>query len=254
MLGDEKEDKVAELLGGLQRVDAPAGFEDRVMSRIKGSPTGERSRGPTFRLGLKFAAPAAALLLIGLIFVLLGGREPDITLVPPVQDGPVSPPRSEEIPSNTETAAVGSPSSDEASRTPKTNRSRISNGTARPRSSVSSEDMAVQGPGETFTPPGLDSRPRGIDPTNVSPGGGVGVRDVLSFIGIAADCGQDGCRVTSLSNGSLADRAKLNVGDRIVSIDGRPINGSTAFAGPTSFKSFQVVRGGRTIALSLTSN
>ena len=112
----------------------------------------------------------------------------------------------------------------------------------------------MQGPGETFTPPGFDPRSRGVDSSKVPNGGGVDIHEVLSFIGVAADCGQDGCRVTSLSNDSLADRAKLNVGDRIVSIDGRPINGSTVFGGPTSFKSFQVVRGRRTITLSLSSN
>jgi hypothetical protein len=251
---DGMEERIEELLGGLQKVDAPVGFEERVMRRITGSGSGERSRGPALLLALKFAVPAAVLLLMGAMFVFFGGREPDVASVPPVLEDQIVTSHSEELPQTTETALLGSASSDQMRRSPKVSASRLSNGSVGPRSRVNSEDIALQGPGETFTPPGLDARVRNVDPSTVPPGGGGNIRDVLSFIGVSADCGHDGCRVTSLSNGSLADRAKLNVGDRIVLIDGRPINDSTSFSGPTSFKSFQVVRGGRSINLSLRSN
>jgi len=253
MQRDGMEERIEELLGGLQKVDAPLGFEERVMRRITGSGSGERSRGPALLLALKFAVPAAVLLLMGAMFLFFGGREPDVASVPPVPEGQIVTPHSEELSQTTETASLGSSSSDQTPRSPKASASRRSNGSTGPRTGVNSEDIAVQGPGETFTPPGLDARVPNVDPSTVPPGGG-NIRDVLSFIGISADCGRDGCRVTSLSNGSLADRAKLNVGDRIVLIDGRPINDSTSFSGPTSFKSFQVVRGGRSINLSLGSN
>ena len=251
---DGMEERIEELLGGLQKVDAPLGFEERVMRRITGSGSGERSRGPMLLLGLKFAVPAAVLLLMGAMFVFFGGREPDVASVPPVPEGQIVTSHSEELPQTTETASLGSSSSDQMPGSPKASASRPSNGSAGPRPGVNSEDIALQGPGETFTPPGLDERVPNVDPSTVPPGGGVNIRDVLSFIGVSADCGHDGCRVTSLSNGSLAQRAKLGVGDRIVSIDGRPINDSTSFSGPKSFKSFQVVRGGRTLTLLLTSN
>jgi hypothetical protein len=254
MQRDGMEERIEELLGGLQKVGAPVGFEERVMRRITGSGSGERSRGPALLLSLKFAVPAAVLLLMGAMFVFFGGREPDVASVPPVLEDQIVTSHSEELPQTTETALLGSASSDQMRRSPKVSASRLSNGSVGPRSRVNSEDIALQGPGETFTPPGLDARVRNVDPSTVPPGGGGNIRDVLSFIGVSADCGHDGCRVTSLSNGSLADQAKLNVGDRIVLIDGRPINDSTSFSGPTSFKSFQVVRGGRSINLSLRSN
>ena len=85
---DGMEERIEELLGGLQKVDAPVGFEEGVMRRITGSGSGERSRGPMLLLGLKFAVPAAVLLLMGAMFVFFGGREPDVASVPPVVSVP----------------------------------------------------------------------------------------------------------------------------------------------------------------------
>ena len=254
MRREEEEEKVASLLGGLERIEAPAGFENRVMRHIAKVAAGEEHHRPALLLVLKFAAPAAALLLMGAMFAYFADREVSNASVPPVQDLQLAVAKLDDAPpSNASVAAANTPSGRPV-RAPGVNTSRPSGGALPARSGVTSEDFTVQGPGEIYTPPGLDPRPRNVDPSTVSPGDGIKVGEVLSFIGISAACDGGGCRVTSLSQGSPAERAKLNVGDRIVSIDGRPINVSTAFSGPTSFKTFQVVRGGRTMNVPLSSN
>ena len=256
MRREEQEEKVAALLGGLGRIEAPAGFEDRVMRRIAEPAPAQGYGRPGLLLGLKFAVPAAALLLMGVLFVFFGDREVDNALVPPVQDGQSGPVKGSDVlqPANVTVASANPASSAQPARSPGANAARSPNAPPLPHPGGGSVDIAVEGPGETITPPGLDPRPRNIDPAAVSQKGGVRIGDVLSFFGVGADCGGDGCRVTSVSKGSLAERAKLSVGDRIVSIDGGTINAATAFSGPTAFKTFQVVRGGRTLNLSLSSN
>jgi len=254
MGSEEQEEKVASLIGRLGRIEAPAGFEQRVMTRI-GELNAGAERRPTFLLLLKFAAPAAALLLMGALFVFFGDRGVNVTSVPPVQDGAISVAKTDNV-QQTDGAgsAAGAPLTGNQNPTSRANAGRHSKRNSRSRSSIGSEDIAVEGPGETITPPGLDPRPRNIDPSTVSPNAGSKVGDVLSFVGINAACGGDGCRVTSLSKGSLAERAKLNVGDRIISIDGRVLDASSAFSSPPTFKSIQVVRDGSIINLSFTSN
>ena len=255
MRREEQEEKVASLLGGLDRIGAPAGFENRVLGRIAEAKVGERYRRPALLLVLKFAAPAAALVIMGLMFVFFGDREVSNASVPPVQDGQIAPAKLDDVPpSNGSIASANTSPSDQPARTQGINVSRPAGGARPARSGVTSEDFTVQGPGEIYTQPGLAPRPRNVDPSTDLPGGSVKVGEVLSYIGISAACDGDGCLVTSLSHGSLAERAKLNVGDQIVSIDGRPINASTAFGGRTSFRTFQVVRGGRTLTVPLPSN
>ena len=255
MRREEQEEKIASLLGGLGRVDAPHGFESRVMRRIaEGEPAAE-TRRPVLLLVLKFAAPAAMLVLMAMLFVFFGDREVSNALVPPVQESntPVAPTAAEAPATIDSTLASTSPVVPRPTAQPPVNSAALPQPASPPR--VMSEDFAVQGPGETITPPGLDPRPRNIDPSSAMPkANGVPVSEVLSFLGVNASCGDEGCRVTSVSAGSFAQRTGLAAGDRIVSIDGRSVNASARFTGTTSFKTFQVNRGGRTLNLSLTGN
>ena len=255
MRREEQEEKIASLLGGLDRVDAPHGFETRVMRRIaEGEPGGEMHRS-VLLLVLKFAAPAAMLLLMGMFFVFFGDSEVSNAIVPPVPESnaPIAPEGSEALRAVDGTLAATSPSEQRpAAQQPVNSPPR-----KRPASSpqIMSEDMAVQGPGETIRPPGFDPRPRNLDPATVTPkGGGLKLTNVLNFLGVNAACANDGCRVSSVSKGSFADRAGLAAGDRIISIDGRAVNATTEFSGQASFKTFQVDRGGRRLSLSTKPN
>ena len=255
MKREEHEDKVTSLLNAMERIDAPVGFENRVMSRITEANASDDPHRPVILLFLKFAGPAVMLLFMGVAFVFFGDREVSTALVPPLEEVQTVPVTSDgPVPAQNSVAASSTIVPDPSVRTPVANTARHSEGSTASRPGVRSEDMAVQGPGETYAPPGLDPRPHNVDPSTVTANRGVKIADVLSFIGISTVCGDDGCRVTSLSKGSLADRARLIVGDRIISVDGRALNASTSFSGPTSFKTFQVVRGGRTLNLSLSSN
>lgn len=245
---DREEEKVASLLGALDRVGPPAGFESLVMRRIAESSGGPAASRPVFMLVLKFAAPAAMLLLMGMLFVFFGDREVSIGSVPPVRDGELAPAKLEQpSPANGSIAsAISAPV-----RTPVANVARDGSNAA--PSGGSSEDIAVSGPGETLRPPGIDPNPRNVDPSDVTRSGGVKLPEVLSVLGISSTCAADGCRVNSVSQASVAG-GKLGAGDRIVAIDGRPVNDATTFSGRTSFGSFQVVRDGRTMTVSLGPN
>lgn len=254
MLREEKEKEIASILGGLERVEAPTGFETRVMHRIMQAGPRQKDRGPSLLLVLKFAVPAAALLLMAML-VLFSGREVDVTSVPPIRDGQTAPVRMEDsAPTNLAAATVNSSLPDRPARTSRLKAVRKPGGYAHSRPEVNSEDMAVQGPGESFAPPGLDARPRNLDPSTIPPGRRVDIRDMLSFMGVSAACDLHGCRVASLTKGSLAERARLNVEDRIVSIDGRAVGASTSFTGPMVFKTFHVVRAGRTLNVEISPN
>ena len=255
MRREEQEEKIASLLGGLERVDAPHGFESRVMRRIaEGEPGGGTNRS-VLLLVLKFAAPAALLLILGMFFVFFGDSEVSNASVPAVQEsnGQVAPPAAAEAPRTVDQAlAAASPSEQRpATQQPVNSPPRKRNAASQPQ--IMSEDLAVQGPGETIRPQGLDPRPRNIDPSTVR-SGSIKLTNVLSFIGVNASCGNDGCRVSSVSKGTFADRVGLAAGDRIISIDGRAVNAATEFSSQASFKTFQVDRGGRTLSLSTKSN
>ena len=250
---EEQDEKIASLIGGLERVDAPHGFESRVMRRVAERGSEGEFRQPVFFLVLKFAAPAAMLLLFGTFFIFFGDREVSTSLVPPVQevDKTIAPTRTDDAPPINGTLAAAAPSDQRpAIQQPAS--------TSRPQPSSSprimSEDFAVQGPGEVLTPPSLDQGPKNLDPGPASPKGGVTVKDLLSNLGANASCGADGCRVSSVTRNSFADRAGVAAGDRIVSIDGRAVKAGTEFSGSSHFKTFQVVRDGRLLNLSHSSN
>lgn len=250
----EQEVEVERLLGGLERIDAPAGFEGRVLRKIATTKGANYVERPILMLVLKFAAPAAMLLLLGIFFVYWGDREVNTALVPPVQEIPGVTESTHE-PSVSTPAAGGVLASDQNVRGQGVNGARPAGSPPPLRPSVTSEDFALQGPGETVTPPGTDPHPRNIDPSMVSPRqNGIKVGDLLTMIGISSTCDNSGCRVMTVSPGGLADRSKITAGDRIMSIDGKAIKASTSFTGQISFKTIQVMRGGRAVNVSLASN
>ena len=247
----DEEGKVADLLKGLERVEAPAGFEQRVMRQIASSGGRGAMRRPVFLLVLKFAAPAAMLLLMGVLFVTVGDREVSVGLVPPVQEDQLAP--APVVPDPTGTGAVAAVNAPAVKASPA--------GSAKPQNSPNVEEyplvenMAVEGPGETRRPPGSDPKPRSLDPSAAMPKDrGLSVGDVLSFLGATSSCGADGCTVRAVSANSVAGRSSIKAGDRIVAIDGRRVDGATVFTGVTSFRSVEVFRDGRSVTIQLTLN
>lgn len=251
MRREDDEEKVAALLGGVGRIEAPAGFEQRVMRRI--AEGGEPSvRRPAIMLALKFAAPAAVLLLMGTLFVFFGDREMDSALVPPVSDGQLVP-AALDVP--TEPAATPASSEQAQLKTPAANTAKPNEKPAGSATEITSEDFTAKAPDEPIRIPGIDTRPMEVDRSAVAPrGDGVKIGEVLSMLGVTSSCGRDGCRVTAVSPGSLAARGNLSAGDMIVSIDGRAVNSSTVFAGPTSMRTVQIVRGGQSVTIPLGAN
>lgn len=247
----EQEEKIASMLGGLERTEAPSGFETRVMRRIAEAKESKGLGRPVLILFLKFAAPAAMLLLVGLFLVIVGSGDVNTGAVPPVQDSPAQ--RTQVNDSAIANGVVASiaPKTEQTKSSSETTANRKGNVPTSDQTGVNSADFAVQGPGETYRPLGIDPRPRNVDPSVVSPPkGGVPVAEMLQMIGVDSKCARDGCLVASVRKGGLGERVKVLPGDLIVKVDGRKTDGSTNFSGTFALKSFEVVRDGRAITLT----
>ena len=249
-----EDDKISKLLGGLENVEAPLDFERRVMKRIAERRGADSDQRPVILIVLKFAAPALILLVIGGFLVFFEQREIDTASVPPVREAPMTAAR-EPGPLPDETGAVepSAPVTMDADQASTKDALRSDDGGGNSRRNVTSEDFAVKGPGETYTPRGFDPNKRSVNSTNAAPNKGtIELGEALSMIGLSTSCGADGCMIGSVADGSLAARAGVLAGDRIISIDGNTIKGVTQFKGRASFKLFQVVRGSSVINITLS--
>lgn len=243
------DDKISALLGNLERAEAPEGFERRVMNRIADKGGVQYGRRPLILLALKFAVPLVLLIVIGGFLAVFNSRGPDTAAVPPVSEVASGPTASRE-PARPDPVSPDAANPEPSVRSVPGGNRKSNPGNSSKGPAIRSEDLAVEGPGETYTPPGIAGTKNAASPGS----GGVPVQEVLGMIGAVSACGGDGCTVSSVSRGGLAERAKLAAGDRIISIDGRKVSAGTVFTGATTFKSFQVLRDGRMLNLSLSSN
>lgn len=247
MRREEQDEKIASMLGGLERVDAPGGFESRVLRRIaEKAPGGEFDR-PVLLLMLKFAAPAAMLLLMGLFFVFFGSSEVSNALVPPVQE-PNTPmaPATTEAPLSIDGALASILTTESPSVQPPINAAR-----PKPASKpgIMSEDFAVQGPGETFRPDvPPPTQEAGIPSRRFLP------VQLLDIIGIQGGCTPANCSVRAVRSNSPAEKAGARESDVVVSIDGRPVDAMHVYAAEKpEISSITVRRDGKIVRLQLNN-
>jgi len=244
MRREEQDEKIASLIGGLERVDAPHGFESRVMRRIAETGPGGEVQRPVLLLMLKFAAPAAMLVLMGMFFVFFGDREVSNALVPPVQElnTPVVP-AATEAPLPVEGAlASASPSGPRPAGQPPVN-------TVRPKPASSpriiSEDFAVQGPGETLRPEGVVPSPE----TGVPRSRRFSPVQLLDIIGIQSACSPFNCNVRKVRPSSVAARSGVLEGDVVISIDEISIDSPHLYSERPEMQSITVRRNGQIVKI-----
>ena len=265
LAGDDRQ--IANLLGALPRVDAPKDFDFRLKARIAKGRTSPALGPFSLPVWVKFAAPAALLLLVGILFVTLSGRDagtdrneitaqaaaekpagttapliaaaPDIASVqpeaaPPVDVAQPAPPARAAIVQRTSMRKV-SP----ARPAPDTN------------DGGGSIDRAVRGTSTTILPRGISITPvnTAVTPQGFDTASKVSVSDVFSQLGIDAEY-SNGWVVKTVRDRSVAGTAGLRSGDVIEAVDGKPISevdGKRGFNG----RVLTVRRGDQSVKLTL---
>ncbi|HMO81757.1 MAG TPA: hypothetical protein PKD24_13285 [Pyrinomonadaceae bacterium] len=272
-MNNEKNNKadevISDLLSGLPRIEAPPGFGKQVMARIAAG--GPSATSPFWFLSsMKVAIPLLLMIFVGAyLFV----QSPDTES----EQGPLAAQseRSAELPS-IESAAKeeepfpadvdvsesrsdsvlpveGSPAKESAFRR------RIETGTrqarrAGPRTETNVPETANEGgsidrtitrpPESMILTPDLDGAI--LDPREV-PGfetvGEFKPADILRIMGIRAEFGENGWRVTSVDTLASGRRSRVLVDDIIEAIDGVPIGRDTVFKGKVTIRTLQIRRG-----------
>jgi hypothetical protein len=255
----QSEERVAELLGGLERVNAPENFESRVRSRLSVAPTGSGGLG-----FLKLAIPTAALAAIALFLFVSGYLNRDISDDVVVDSNTLVVPE-------TRTAQEGAPNDRPAAsqaQVPAQEQAAIQpvNSNALPVNSLRRKGVAADrsndAPGsydigsnsnETIvTPPGFNtnSRPRGdanMERQMRRPT--IAVTDVLRYTGVNAEFRGGECVVNSVVSKSVAERVGVKAGDVIVSLNDIRLGSGTGFPSGVDLRSITVRRGGSTVVL-----
>jgi len=248
------------MLRMLPRISAPEGFDESVRLRIAEKSAGSAKGLSTsaWPLVIKFGFPAATLALIAIYLFL--PQMPDRMAVLPIADqigGRVAETRRIEAGSD---LMSGNKSVREANlpleltRAVNRRSSNVSgNSTSRDAApGGGSLDSAISQPDPPLMPPGLDGAPKALK-TDTPAGAGNSIRtgEILTMLGISANCGPQSCDVRSVAAGSFAAGAGVLAGDKIVEIDSAPIAPDFSAKGAVTVKSLTILRDGRKISLAL---
>ena len=268
---DAESRKVAELLSGLTRVEAPSNFEFGVRARIaEGAPSGRSILFPA----LKLAAPLSLVLLVAVIVVFYPTspnvdtvKVDDPSSITAPSEAPSTAVRSE-VSNNSE--RVSGPHAPESPGEPVANppvpheikptvARHDSNTGRRPRTggvdnpSGGASRVDALKPANTINPPEFRATNRSTQNSNSGSQTDIPVREVLGIIGVSADPGDDGWKVTSTVDGSIARKSGIQSGDVIEAIDGRDVTSSTTFKGAFGGKTIRVRRDGKSLDVKLTN-
>ena len=254
-LETSKEGEVSELLGSMERVEAPVGFERRVLDRIASADKPAGLDRTMLLLGLKFSVPAVVLIVLGVFLVYFNAKTPDTAQLPEVIDtftentgqmpqSPASNTTTVSGTSQTELAAAENRTNSNAER-PGANRN--ANGQ---RTGGGSEDMAVSPSGDPLYPPGINPNIR-LSPETAPTQGSIAPSSILAILGIKSACSSVGCRVTGVQANSIGSRAGIMTGDLVEAIDDRPIDSNHTFSGSVNVRMLRINRDGKTITVEL---
>ena len=237
------EQRVAELIGTLRQVDAPANFDTRVRARIA-----ERRGGKSaisWRPVLAGVVAVAVLAFVGFLVLRSlnsgAGTPPrEIANAGAAAPTPVAPNQSA-IAAPTPAATQDNPSSIAATKPPMVNNNAV------PRQSGGSFDEAMKG-SRTLSPRTLDPSPRRPNDTGAL-GGQIPVTMLFEAIGVHASWSAGGWRVDSVDSKNVAGRAGIKQGDVIEALDGQPVGEKTTFKAVVTGKSVRVRRDGTVLDL-----
>ena len=248
----ESDERIANILGDLKRVEAPENFEYAVRARIaRGEP--KESVG-SFAI-LKVAIPAAALGLLAIFLYSAGYLSSDIG--PNLVKDPTV--RNAEQPNVAVTAEPNGAVPTEQPEQKFEIASHQSNSNVKSRVGTDQPSKVSNG-GGSIDSAGNDVkviRPPGFDPDQKRPGReqdlntqrAIPVQNILQMVGIDAEFRGARCIANSVTDKSPAERAGVKSGDVIEAMNDIPITPSTAFKGGIVVESIRVNRAGRSIKL-----
>lgn len=241
IIGETGDAKVSGLLKKLDRIEAPTDFNAQVMARLA---AGRRREGGTLfwwfsRIALPITGMACFALVIWFASVPApGDLKADVVL--PETRSTSAPNIIIDEPSPYE-AGNQRVANDYQKPRPKTKRV-----AATPEARPTSRDFAVtEGAAKT---PGSNSNSSGSgfsDPFVFE------IRDVLRDLGLETDDAGDRLVVRSVRANSVAERAGIQAGDRIETMDDRRITKNTRFDSKVEFTTLTVFRNGRQIVVAL---
>jgi membrane-associated protease RseP (regulator of RpoE activity) len=247
----DHEKTVADLLGSLQRVEAPTNFDARVRSRI--------AQGmPSSRAGWLMPSAAAvslgAVLLTAMVFVYFRGPDAQIADATQPEIAPVivsespnpqfaltrepEPPIINNVPAPPVVAEKG----DAPVPRPKT--------APGPKGGDTYYDRALRPEKDPIVPFGTSATPE----ANIRPPGRVikvSAREVLQLIGLDAEFRDGGWLVQKVSENSMAARSGVRNGDVVEAIDDTKIAGNTTFENGFNGKNLTVIRNGNRQTISI---
>ena len=264
LTGDEK--KLAEMLGGLRRVEAPGDFDMHLKAKIaRGRAAEPRSRG--LFPALRYAAPLSAVLVLAGFVGFSGILEFDGEGVPAVaQESVVSQPETDERTAITEPSVVSEQPAAEVPAAVAVQQREVAGRARRqairtsgrievkqPEPEGGSKVETLKGPVDVLLPRGFEAAVPSLPakPDGFAQSSKVTVREVLSLIGIDAEFAGGGWKVRSAAAESVASRAGIKAGDVIESLDGAPLAENTVFTGNFTGKSMKVIRGGSPVTVEL---
>jgi hypothetical protein len=259
------EARVAEMLGGLRRVEAPGDFEFYVKARIAQAAPADITPSPLFGR-LKIFAPLALVLMVaGFVgFNEFFSSRPNNGTV--VAEQPHIEEPTKQFQQGDSVAAVPEPNNSltqpEANRD-NSDRDEVASGprgSDRARKTIGNSDtgggsktVAGRGTSAVINPPGINPNP----PTNeasATPPEGIAkttAREFLSLLGIDAEPGTGGWKVTSFKANSPADHSGVKTGDLIEALDDRKLEADSAFTGNFVVKTLKVLRDGKSLTIVL---
>lgn len=252
------EQKVSLMLSGLKRVEAPKDFDFHLKARIaKGRP--EEIRPASLFPILKYAVPLALVLFVSAGILLRSSynswetptvaeantsSQPSLpTNVAGPSDPAVIVPQPSVVASDKgRTSIVGT---DDAATGSKT----LADGGS--RDFIRQPEVPLGQPGgnsavKAITAP-TPRNPRGMEQKKYT------AREGLEFLGIEADFENGNWMVKSLKPNMAGDQVGVKAGDRVIALDGKPIDDKTEFDGGVSVTTIRVSRDGKTLDLDSKS-
>jgi hypothetical protein len=256
------DEKIAGLLGGLKRVEAPGDFEFRLKARMANAEP-PRTESQWMPMLVRYAVPMALLIAIaGLMFV-NSGTSPENVVVQTAGVLPVttSASQTEPMPAQSQSSPIPDPVETAAfsgqNSTVAVNRSPVRAVARKPAEKKESElggsiVRALSGSSNTFRPRGLQSdtviqkRPREFD-NNTS----FSITEVFSMLGIDATYEASGWTVKTVRANTPADHSGLKAGDVIEKVNDTPVSRNTVFNGTFTGRVLSVRRSGQSVQINL---
>jgi len=253
---DTDDAKVAQLLAGLKRVEAPANFEFRLKARLANATPPARGFGllPSF---VKFAAPVALVAAVSSVLFLNSSNTPEST----VSTAGVAPQINVSEAANGTAAFAPTAPVQPAAATPviSANPNRrpakvrqVSTPEARtPKEQGGSADKAVK-EGQMILPYGVNRNPPSLPVPLPESKPMRPASDVFPLLGIDAGY-EDGWKVRAIRTDSPADRAGVKAGDILEAIDDNQLGKDAMFQSGNIGKVIKVKRDGKSVELTLAN-